>query len=204
MIVLKAIISLKMMNTKDILGKTKKILSWITPLLIAVVLPASMLFYRAEDYTFVSGGLPFWAVSAVMTIGIAVIAAVLLYPVFKTHSEESDEIEDRKKSAAFGVAITVLVIAFLSFFLIESGIKHLNYLMDSEVPESITTKIVDKDYINRSKGKDTYQFSLDVDGERVKLEVPQSVYDDYKIGDPYTFSYYEGAFGEPFYMADEE
>ena len=40
-----------------VLGKTKMILSWLTPLLIAVILPASILFYRAEDYTFVSGGL---------------------------------------------------------------------------------------------------------------------------------------------------
>ena len=146
-----ALLAVMVFVALKVLGKTEKILSWITPLLIAVVLPASILFYRAEDYTFVSGGLPFWAASAVMTIGIAVIAAVLLYPVFKMHSEEGDEIEDRKKSAVFGVAITVVVIAFLSFFLIESGIKHLNYLMDSEVPESITTKIVDKDYINRSK-----------------------------------------------------
>lgn len=79
---------------------------------------------------------------------------------------------------------------------------HLNYLLDPQ-PTEIHAVIEEKEKVRHRKSPDSYEFEMTVDGETFDLEVGRREYDRYEVGDTYTFYEYKGAFGKPFYLAEE-
>ena len=79
---------------------------------------------------------------------------------------------------------------------------HLNYLLDPQ-PTEIHAVIEEKEKVRHRKSPDSYEFEMTVDGETFDLEVGRREYDRYEVGDTYTFKEYKGAFGKPFYIAEE-
>jgi hypothetical protein len=79
---------------------------------------------------------------------------------------------------------------------------HLNYLLDPQ-PTEIHAVIEEKEKVRHRKSPDSYEFEMTVDGETFDLEVGRREYNRYEVGDTYTFYEYKGAFGKPFYIAEQ-
>lgn len=94
--------------------------------------------------------------------------------------------------------LTACLISIFSFL----AIGHLNYALDTKGPRPCIAVIENKDIEHHRKGPDTYEFRVTVDGKSFDLDVTFVEYHSYEVGETYTFSYYEGAFGKAFYLAE--
>lgn len=97
---------------------------------------------------------------------------------------------------------SIVVCTCMVFLFCWIPLCHLNYLLDFE-PTEIHAVIEEKEKVRHRKSPDSYEFEMTVDGETFDLEVGRREYNRYEVGDTYTFKEYKGAFGEPFYMAEE-
>ena len=131
---------------------------------------------------------PFWEIC--LALGLAVGIFVTVKWVWK--------------GTGWGGRIGSMVLCtVLVFFLCCISLCHLNYLLDFQPPAEIHAVIEEKDITRHRKGPDSYKFELTVDGESFDLEVGKREYKRYEVGDTYTFKEYKGAFGKPFYIAEE-
>ena len=138
-------------------------------------------FYK-EPFT------PFWEIC--LALGLAVGVFVTVKWVWK--------------GTGWGGRIGSMVLCtVLVFFLCCVSLCHLNYLLDFEPPAEKQAVIEEKQVRRHSKSPDSYEFELTVDGESFDLEVDWAEYQRYEAGDIYTFQAYKGAFGKPFYMAED-
>jgi hypothetical protein len=96
-----------------------------------------------------------------------------------------------------------VLVTLISALFIMITVCHLNYLLDLQPPTEIHAVIEDKEITHHRKSPDSYEFELTVDGESFDLEVGKREYKRYEVGDTYTFKEYKGAFGKPFYVAEE-
>ena len=132
--------------------------------------------------------IPFWEIC--LALGLAVSIFVTVKWVWK--------------GTGWGGRIgSIALCTFLAYFLIWLPLCHLNYLLDFQPPTEIHAVIEEKDINRHSKGLDSYEFEMTVNGEFVALEVDWLEYQRYEVGDTYTFYEYKGAFGEPFYIAED-
>lgn len=145
--------------------------------------------YTVSAYSFYKEPfIPFWEIS--LALGLAVGIFVTVKWLWK--------------GAGWGGRIGgVILCTVLVFFLCWIPLCHLNYLLDFEPPAEKQAVIEEKDVVRHRKSPDSYEFELTVDGESFDLEVGWSEYDRYEVGDTYTFKAYKGAFGKPFYMAED-
>lgn len=140
-----------------------------------------------KAYTFESGGfIHLWYVP----LALALIAAAVF--VFFKCKRSGRKFRD--------ISVLVLLIFFLSFNVALSSAYHLNYLLDFESDGTYNAQIVDKTHRNRRKSLDTYSFELYVNGTNVKMNVSLDMYYSYDTGDTLAVNYYDGAFGDAFYM----
>ncbi len=100
------------------------------------------------------------------------------------------------------------IISFLSFSLGFASIFFFlsmtaNYAFDFNDPVSYTAVIEQKRYDGGGRRNGHYEFQVTVDGKDFDLEVPYHLYNAYEEGDEYTFQYYKGAFGVPFYISED-
>ena len=174
--------------------------AFLTTLLVAAFISASMLIYDAEEYSFVGGDLTFWVPSLAIAAVIGVIVTTIVYRFFYDPSESEQNPKKKKKekngSKVMTIAVSFFVACLFSFLIAEATAEHLNYLLRDDEPEAVSAEILDKDHRRRSKGRDYYEFTLVIDGEEIELDVPSSVYDAYAVGDTYTFQSYDGGLGE--------
>ena len=98
---------------------------------------------------------------------------------------------------------SMLVGMALAFILCWIPLCHLNYLLDFEPPVERQAVIEEKDVVRHRKSPDSYEFELTVNGESFDLKVDREEYQRYEVGDTYTFKAYKGAFGKPFYVAED-
>ena len=131
---------------------------------------------------------PFWEIC--LALGLAVGVFVMVKWVWKGTGW----------GGRIGSMVVCAAMAFLAFWI---PLCHLNYLLDFQPPEEIHAVIEEKDITRHRKGPDSYKFELTVDGESFDLEVGKREYKRYEVGDTYTFKEYKGAFGKPFYIAEE-
>ena len=145
--------------------------------------------YTVSAYSFYKEPFaPFWEIS---------LAIGLLVGVFVT-------VKWIWKGTGWGGRIGSLVLCtVLVFFLSCMTLCHLNYLLDFEPPAERQAVIEDKHVHRNAKSTDTYEFEMTVDGESFDLNVGEREYKRYEVGDTYTFKEYKGAFGKPFYLAEE-
>lgn len=106
--------------------------------------------------------------------------------------------EDRE--APIIAAILILTFFFVSVFA-DAYAKHFNYLLDSSEPTVYTVEIADKEtHVSRHRGKrrTSYSVKVLVEGKPYSVNVSETEYNGYEIGDPYSLDLYGGAFGKPF------
>lgn len=132
--------------------------------------------------------IPFWEIS--LTLGLAVGIFVTVKWIWT--------------GTGWGGRIgSIALCAVLVFFLCCLALCHLNYLLDFQPPVEKKAVIEEKDIILHHKSPDSYEFEMTVDGEPFYLEVKWAEYQRYEVGDTYTFKEYRGAFGKPFYIAED-
>ena len=144
---------------------------------------------NAFNFMFIETKVPFlW-----YTIAFGCIFAVVLFmPIWRK----------KKNTQPLGTKVGVFLICFAMFAVLSWGtIANLNYVLDASAPKECYAEIQDKRVINGYRGDD-YEFTVVIEGKAFKREVTSSEYDSYEIGDTYMVNRYNGAFGEPFFMAD--
>ena len=163
---------------------------WAMPFLVGIGLMSLLGFaVTMGSYTYYQESLPaFWEVS--LAIGLAVGLFVTVKWVWKDSG-----IGWRIGSI---VLVSVVTAVFLLIF-----IQHMNYLLDFQPPAERYAVIEDKDVTRHHKSPDSYEFEMSLDGETFELEVGRREYNRYEVGDTYTFKEYTGAFGKPFYVAED-
>jgi hypothetical protein len=149
-----------------------------------------VLILAANRFTFSEASFPFLAPS--IALGVLIAGAVFI--IF---------INGGEKKFSKGNKIGIFCIAcFVSVFVAWAGIASFNYVLDFSEPQAYRVTIEDKDYTRRRKGVDSYEFTITADGKKLDIEVSWREFDSYEIGDTYTVNRYNGAFGEPFFIAD--
>ena len=155
-------------------------LGWVL-LFLVIAFPAF------SHYTYTSGAfMPFWRISLV----IGIITGIL-YGI--SH-------RDRVNSTHW---IFMFLVSLIVFFVVNIYTSHLNYILDTNEPERRIAVIEDKEHNRHRKSADSYEFQLTLDGETFDLDVPFSEYNKYEVGDTYVFTEYQGAFNEPFFIAED-
>ena len=147
------------------------------------------LLLSSFDYTYCAKPLlPFWEMSVVIVLVAGVIVTVMW--LWKRRSGGT-------KMAGF---LTVMVVTAV---LIIFCVPHANYLLDFQPPVERQAVIEDKKITHNGKAYRDYGFQVTVDGETFDLDVDRKEYQSYEVGDTYTFYKYKGAFGKPFYLAED-
>lgn len=107
-----------------------------------------------------------------------------------------------KGSRWFGRIGGILGITLVTAILVIVFASHLNFLLDFHEPVACAARIEEKEVDRHRKSPDTYSFEVTVDGETFDLVVGLIEYEQYEVGDIYTFEKYRGAFGKSFYISD--
>lgn len=142
-----------------------------------------------------------------IAVAVSLPIAFLFVKLWFRKTKSSPDYKQRKKRQPqyggvenpYAVFFGVLFIAAALLF---TTAVHLNYLLDADEPQSVTATILNKKHRHSFKAGSSHTFVVKVDGETVNLEVGDD-YDEYEIGDTYTFDRYEGAFGIAFYLPDK-
>ena len=148
------------------------------------------LVFDEGDYSYTQD-FPFWGVALVLSL-LLIVAALFLLPkkIFET------------KSGIGWLLLGGLLVGFLLWFVVHSFIMHFNYVLDLTPPTEYTAIIEQKEHHNHRKSPDSYEFEVTANGKTFDLEVELRIYDNYEVGDTFTFYRYEGAFGKAFYLSD--
>ena len=146
------------------------------------------------DYTFVnnSNGFQFWKVSLAVSVMAAVAITVL---VVKGYWKLKDDRVSEK------VCLCILV-TFFAFMISESALCHINYICDRTVPSVYELTVEDKELETHSKGETDYILKVRHKGRELEMEVSQSDYYQYEIGDELPVTFYEGFFEKEFYIVE--
>lgn len=156
---------------------------------------ALFLFAQLSLYSYLSGfkGLPFWQIALVVALIVGIVFAVLLHKGFILLKDDR-----------IGERICWTMIAFgVGFVLMVTTLTHLNYILDNSEPEPYSAVITEKELSGGgTKSVTSYVFVLETEHSTFKLEVTQSEYYAYEIGEEYQVQLHKGAFGEAFYVSD--
>lgn len=162
---------------------------------IVLLFATLSLLNQSEAYEFVDKKiLPFWEISLAAGLICGALFALKMYKL--PHQDGKGQI--------FALILITVMVVLLITMAVSSAISSLNYLLDESEPEKVVAVIDGKDYTNRRKSSDSYELEFILDGRKISIDVPSSVYRDCEIGDPFTIYRYEGRFGKPFYMAPKE
>lgn len=148
------------------------------------------LVMNAFKFKFIGAKVPFLWVAA--ALGILFGVAVFM-PIWRKKDNT------QPTGTKIGVSLIICVICAVFSW---GTIANFNYILDKSAPTEYHAEIQNKRRINKYRGGDDYEFTLTVDGKTFKLKVSSSEFDSYEIGDTYRMNRYNGAFGEPFFIAD--
>ncbi len=145
------------------------------------------------DYTYVdnSGGIHFWQASLIVAIIAGVISVVLL----------KKGVISLKYDRKFDKVSVVILTFFAAFAISWATASNLNYALDTQEPIEYIAVIEDKDMDLNTKSADEYELKLTFDDKTIKLNVSQSEYYAYEIGDKFPIKLYKGAFNDPYYIS---
>lgn len=147
-----------------------------------------------ESYVFSGSSweFPFWPVSVAVMV---LTTAAVTYLVVKGYWYLKDDRTSEK-------VCVCIIAAFFSFMLSEFCLWHINYILDTSEPVSYELTIVEKDLQTHSKGGTDYILVVSHKGQKMEMEVSQSEYYHYEVGDKLPVTFYEGFFGQPYYIAE--
>lgn len=163
------------------------------PLLYVTVVFMLVLVTNAGSYTFVKNpnGLHFGLISVVLTMLAGCFSGYLVF-------SEKLKLKDDRVSERIAFVIAGFLVGF---FLVWPTLLNLNYLLDTQIPQIYEMPVEDKN-INTSGKNTTYHLDVSFHGELLELEVSQSQYYQFDIGDEIPVMLYEGAFHDPFYVVE--
>lgn len=184
---------LEFVGTGVLLWEQIRLRKHTQPLLYVTAFLLLILIANAGSYTFVENpnGLHFGEVSLVFTLLSGALAAYLIFT--GTLKLKDDRMSERIAFAVMGFLV--------GFFLIWPTMLNLNYLLDSRPPQVYEMPVQEK-YVNTSGKNTTYHIYVSFQGEILDLEVSQSQYEGFAVGDRVPVALYEGAFGDPFYIVE--
>lgn len=98
----------------------------------------------------------------------------------------------------------VICVPLLSWLAFYATMNSLNYSLDFSEPTELVLKIEDKEaHLSSGKFKSIhYEFTVEIDGKKVILEISEAHYDAVTVGDDITVSRYAGFFRDPYYIAE--
>ena len=106
-----------------------------------------------------------------------------------------------KKHKFWGQVGYFLLTVFLTFLALGVFAAAANYALDFSEPRPIDIVIEDQDIDRHRKGPDDYQLIFTLEGTEYSVNVPYQEFRRYEIGDTYRIYRYNGALGEPFFVA---
>ena len=158
-------------------------------LMFAAAFFAIMLLDFMDDYVYVDGRDHHWQISLVLALLIGGAACYLMFNGFI-------RLKDDRMSEK---VCWCIMAAFISFFLIWATANNLNYMLDASEPEHFEAYVLDKEI--DSSGKSTkYEMTVLIGGEQIQMDVMQSVYFHYEIGETLPVDLYQGFFNHPYYI----
>lgn len=154
-------------------------------LLLVLLLALDMLDY---EYLNNPNSFHFWLIPLILSVIMTILSIILIL---------LDKIDMRRSDL-----IALPFIVFIAIFFISmSVICNLNYALDTNEPIEKSAIILDVDIDAGARQATTYEFYLLIDEKKIKLNVSQSEFYKYEIGDSYPVKIYKGAFNEPFYIS---
>jgi hypothetical protein len=129
----------------------------------------------------------FWQISLI--IGAFAAGATIVLQILKI-------LEYKSVRETFFAPLVVFVFVFV---FTTAASCNLNYALDTSPPSEHIAIIEEKDMRGGGRQTVTYSFILNLDGEKVKIDVSQSEYYSYESGDHFKLKLYKGAFNDPFY-----
>lgn len=161
------------------------------PLLLATVFWGIMVLSAMKDYTYVrdNGAFRYWQISLMLALAAGAAAWYLIFHGFI-------RLKDDRMSEK---VCWCILAAFGAFALIWSTANNLNYMLDPSEPERFEMVIVDMEIDTSGKNMD-YEMTLRFGDEEIELNVSQSVYFRYEIGQTLPVELYQGFFNDPYYI----
>lgn len=162
------------------------------PLMFATMLFGIMLLQFMRDYTYVDGeDTRHWLISLILAL---VAGGAACYLIFNGYIK----LKDDRMSEKVCWCIMAVLAAFILFW---STANNLNYMLDFSVSEQYQMTVTDKEIIS-TRNDTHYEFTLEYQEKEIGLNVPQSTYFQYEIGDSFPVELYRGFFGDPYYIAE--
>lgn len=150
---------------------------------------ALMLLDFMGDYVYVDGRDHHWQLSLILALLAGGAACYLIFNGFI-------RLKDDRMSEK---VCWCIMAAFASFILIWATANNLNYMLDLSEPERFEANILDKEI--DSSGKNTeYEMTVLIGDQQIQMDVSQSVYFHYEIGEMLPVDLYQGFFNDPYYI----
>ena len=158
-------------------------------LMFATCFFAIMLLDFMGEYVYVDGRDHHWQISLVLALLAGGAACYLIFNGFI-------RLKDNRMSEK---VCWCIMAAFVSFIVIWATANNLNYMLDVSEPEHFEACILDKEI--DSSGKTTeYEMTVVIGDQQIQLDVSQSDYFRYEIGETLPVELYEGFFNDPYYI----
>lgn len=145
----------------------------------------------AKYYNYVENpnGLHFGLVSLILAIVVMVLTIVICIHQRYTMGE------------CFAYVICVPLLFWLASCV---TMGNLNYSLDFSEPTEMVLEIEDKEaHVSSGKFKSIhYELTVEIDGNKVILEVSEAHYDAFGVGDDIIVSRYQGFFDDPYYILE--
>lgn len=162
------------------------------PLCFATATLFLVLLWGQQYYTYLDGKTHYWLFCLVLALLAGAATSYFIHRGLHWLLDEDTVLE--KISACF-------IVAFIVFALSWSAANNMNYCLDFSEPEEYSMTIVDKQ-VRSNRGGTYYKFVLIHDGSETELNVSQSTYYSYEIGDPFPVELHQGFFGDAYYIAE--
>ena len=162
------------------------------PLMFATLFFGIMLLDFMRDYTYVDGDdSRHWLISLVLAL---IAGGAACYLIFNGYIKLKD---DRMSERICWCIMAV----FAAYIMVWSTANNLNYMLDFSVPEQYLMTVTEKEIVS-SKNNTHYEFTLEYKETEISLNVAQSVYFQYEVGELFPVELYRGFFGDPYYIAE--
>ncbi len=162
------------------------------PLMFATMFFAIMLLDFMRDYTYVDGNdMRHWQIGLVMALIVGGVACYLMFNGFI-------RLKDDRMSEK---VCWCIISTFAAFILFWSTANNLNYVLDYSLPDQYQMTIVDKEIVS-TRSDTHYELTLVYKEKEIDLNVTQSTYFQYEIGDRFPVELYQGFFGDSYYISE--
>lgn len=154
-----------------------------------------LLIYNTTDFNIIDlGGIGIISVIIAGILSLASIFAIIIYNRRKMAAGEMT-----KKSAtitAITLPLCTMLFGFLIFFF---GMQNLNYCLDTSEPELIVEEVVE---LKKGGSNSSDSAVVIIDGNKVEIPIPTSLYFELEVGDSIRVSLYAGGLGFEYFILE--